>query len=769
MMDSFATRKIRNSATTPSFPLDSSEPPRIRSADGRIEELPDPKGPLDPTPPIPIDASLATGEESKEEIIFTPLTPTPGNQPYPPEVAPGISPSNHLEKSSSPPPSRTWGAWVTEFFTGSSGSKVTPGTPAQKKTLEKTLPSSSTQNQQMTLTPELIAGASSQQLCTWSTQLKEEIAQLANSSPSEEEVNTKRELLKAFAQRIPEVSTYGLTLEELKGTFYFSPTFPSYQESDSYNTVKESLKTAKENLCFSFDHLRKLDPTNVSLGDNFDSFYAASRESSMKKVLISVKDSVSSLSPPPTKRGEILTYLNKELNTIETSRIERILNQPKEIERILDANPPVSTSPSTVLQKIRKSKDPALVILQNDSGSSTANSSAERKSSWSIVPAWKWFWRTPQEKERYRGGIKSVRAYVHQLYGPYARERFDRSFALRYRKGSPLTVGAFQRFLMKEEALIPTQDSYARAVVPLDLQGPELNSEKKEKSVEKTPGLLSKLDELSSNLLDRAKAEFDFTYYDQRNSFSDPVTREEKQKSISSEDNALLFAHFYKHYLQRSVIIDREMPPEISGAKGILGFFSTRWNALMSSLSHGNNQRAHRDLENQLIPWIIQQVPLASQAKTKEFIEKTFQEKLSSEGRITLETLEGLLALAALSGENENTWINYFYYQWYRPIMNAAATIAGTAAAGALVTNDSSLSRGAAKAAALGAALWALGEDQPGMKLSLSLATWWAAKNPQQVESGLSAITSNVTEAAKQAAIFYAGLHFPPLWVLHLL
>jgi hypothetical protein len=231
----------------------------------------------------------------------------------------------------------------------------------------------------------------------------------------------------------------------------------------------------------------------------------------------------------------------------------------------------------------------------------------------------------------------------------------------------------------------------------------------------------------------------------------------------------VLFANFYQQYLQRSVAIEETIPQEIEGKEGFLGFITTRWSSFWSSLpyGHGNNNRANQELQSKLTNWIINQVPETSKILTRETISTTIQKKLETQKRLTLQDLDELISSAKIAAEENNTWLNFFYYRVYAPVVGDAAKAAGVAAAASLFANESSLGKGAAKAAALGAALYAL-NDRPGMQLSTALAAWWAAKNTTVVNTARSDIISGVTGAARHAAIFYAGLHFPPLWLLHL-
>ncbi|MBX9742169.1 MAG: hypothetical protein K2W99_01305 [Chthoniobacterales bacterium] len=422
--------------------------------------------------------------------------------------------------------------------------------------------------------------------------------------------------------------------------------------------------------------------------------------------------------------------------------IEKTLNNSTELARIKTENPENPHSRVTALDQLL-AQDPALIIT---GGGITQQEAVqpETKPAWSAMRFGRWLFRTEEDKTRYREGIIAARTHVGSKYGPDAVERFDAHFALRYRKGSPLTVRALNEFVLNEEKLLTRN-----LVLPNKLSQGVVSLNVNEVS----------LDGFSEEILNRAKAEFDLRYY-----IYDSTTNQLKwhdAKEISKEGRAVLFASFYQDYLQRPVVISREIPQEIKGQ----GFLTSRWNAFWASGYHGSHKKTNQELEEKLTEWVSSKATATSQLASKQKITEEIHRKLQENKKLTLQDVDDVIAKATGQLDESNTWANFFFYRVYKPIVGTVAAAAGVAAGAALVANNSSMATGAAKAAALGAALYAIGEDRPGVQLSTALATLWAANHPKAVHGVEHTVVSYVKGAVKYGALTLAAAHFPPLFL----
>lgn len=94
------------------------------------------------------------------------------------------------------------------------------------------------------------------------------------------------------------------------------------------------------------------------------------------------------------------------------------------------------------------------VSLDSDgSPSAEVEVGGDKKSSNILWQAYRSVTRSSSQKESYRQGIENVRALLREKYDNNAVERFDNHFAYRRWAGKPLTVGAFNVFIAKEEEL----------------------------------------------------------------------------------------------------------------------------------------------------------------------------------------------------------------------------------------------------------------------------------------------------------------------------
>ncbi len=365
------------------------------------------------------------------------------------------------------------------------------------------------------------------------------------------------------------------------------------------------------------------------------------------------------------------------------------------------------------------------------------------KSWWAPVRLFQWFTRTDEQKTAFREGIKAARIQVFNKYGGYAVERFDNHFALRYRKGAPLTVGALNRFLDAEKKLQPfSKEASPEALSVFSFEFTETVT----------------VEQFSEAISARAVDEFRERYY----KYS-PEGLLQRPTEMTQDDEDVLFIDFYKSYLQRPVSVKSSIA-EIE----IKGFFSARWNALWTSVFPGNNNTANAELENQLTEWIVNKMPETSQAAQNESltIKVAIQNAFKADNRLTLEDVNELIEQGGIVGKEQNTWLNYLFYSWWQPVVGNTAAAVGVAAGTALVANDPSMTAGATKAAALAGAMYAAGKNRPAVQLTIALTALWAANNPKAVAAGENSIVSYITKAAKYGAIAVAGIHFPPLFLL---
>ena len=633
-----------------------------------------------------------------------------------------------------------------------------------------------------TVTPEQIQTASLQQLSDFTVSFKMNIESLSKQEKiiTGAECQKNISLFEAALRRRHQIRYYHLIIDAANENYNPENTYKNdFKGIQKFKLSEEDLKIldkVTDNLEAAFGTLsvsedKSAPSANRNSGKNFKATYksiidaalsgwvldlhslfkAAVQQDSKNEFYTKTLEDLARLMSPEKDVAAANNDSMFDANKVELARIEAVLTDSTKLKKVTDSNPENPTSCVNALDVICE-KDPSLIIAAGEvpQKESVQQNIEEKKSAWSAVQFWHWLTRSPEDKIRYRAGIMAARTHVESKYGSPAVKRFDAHFALRYRTGSPLTVRALNAFVLHEEGLIGTKAKVSTAVVSLNLDNN------------------TKLDDLSGSILDRAKYEFDLRYYCQDS--ADALERPNQMKLISKEDKAVLFANFYQHYLERSVAIEEKIPKKIAGEEGVGGFFTTRWNAFRTSIPwfRGDNSRANQELQTKLTDWIIRQVPETAKTLTEEKISSTIKGKLKTQNRLTLQDLENLIIQAESAAQENNTWTNFFYYRLYAPVVGTAAKAVGAAAAIALVANESSLGKGAAKAAALGAALYAL-DDRPGMQLSTALAAWWAAKNTNTVNAAGGSILGIATGLAKNAAIAFAGMHFPPLWLLYAL
>lgn len=615
------------------------------------------------------------------------------------------------------------------------------------------------------ITSEQIPKATPEQLLAFTNQFKTDVPPSGITGLTGKKLQEKIEIFEAIANRISTLSTYHALIKTFNRQYNLNNNlennFRLIQDSKLSEEHYAFLEQAKQHLIEIFSALGKVTLSNEEEGSallknpyngkNFDVIYKPIQDIVWNNCLSTLnpilQEAVKKF-PNNTFYSESCKYVVDTIKSLEGERIVAVLANKEALGKILSSNPENAKSTVNTLDSLSRA-DPYLIITPN---SAAEGKGEEKKSASSFMRFQHWLSRSKKDQARYRGGIMAARNHVESKYGPYAVNRFDAHFALRYRKGSPLTVRALNEFLNNEKELIATEtDSglassetgrkFSNAVVSVDTT--------------------TNTDDFLQESLFGAKCEFQLRYYDREGSTLKRPSR------MSEQDETVLFANFYQHYLKRPVAIKESVPVIIGGRKEFWGFVTTRWSAAWTSLFPGDNSQANENLQNKLTDWIVDKLPVASKTTTKKAIRDLIELKLETQDRLTLQDLNDLIEEAANISPLHDTWSNRLFYNCYKPLVSGAAMLAAAGAGAALIASDSSLGRGVVKAAALGAALYAL-DDRPGMQLSTALAAWWAAKHPAEVESGLSSVVGGFTSTAKHAAIFYAGLHFPPLWLLHL-